>query len=98
MVLFLRMQEKRKYCMSLGNEVETCFSKINFVYSKESYLNIPGSYTPLCCSLFSSTSAPSSLHAGKMKCSMSLVNEVEIDFSKIDFVDSKGSYLNILVS
>ena len=37
---------------------------------------------------------PFSLHAGKWKCCMWLVNKVEIFFAKIDFINSKWSSLN----
>ena len=46
---------KGKWCMWVVNKVEIYFSKIGFVDSKWSHLNVPGSYTPWCHSLLGST-------------------------------------------
>ena len=75
------------------NKVENHFAKIGFVDCKWSNLNAPGSYTcPLVSFTFGVNSGlPFSLDTGIGKCCIWLLNNVEIYFLKIGFVDSKWS-------
>ena len=86
---------KGKCCMWLVNKVEIHLTKIGFVEYKWSNLNAPRFIHPLVSSTFwVHYRVPFSLDAGKGKCCMWLVNNVEIKSSKICFADWQWSNLN----
>ena len=70
---------------------EINLAKIGFLDSKWFNLNAAGSCTPLTSFTFGAHyGVPFSLHAGKGKCCMWIVNKVEILFAKIGCLDSNG--------
>ena len=94
-LIFKSLCRKRIHCMWHVNEVEICFAKMGFLDSKWSNLNTPWSYT--ICShslLLFILECPFPLHAGKWRCCMWHVKNVEIHFAKIGFVDCKWPNLN----
>ena len=86
---------KGKCCMWLINKVEIDFARAGFVDCKWSNLNAPGLYL-----LWSHSPAgvyngvAFLLYAGKWKSCMWLVNQEEIHFAKVGFMDCKWSILN----
>ena len=91
--------EKVKYCMWHVKKVKIYSAKIDFMVSKWSNLNSPGSYTALCYSLLESTvGCPFLCMQEKGNVAYGMLRKVEIHFTKIEFVDCKWSNLNSLVS
>ena len=78
---------KGKCCMWHVNKVEIYLSKIGFVNSKWSNLNVPGSYTPWCHPPLGFTVGCPFLCMQEREMLHVSVNKVEIHFTKLGFMD-----------